>query len=29
MFSNTLNNDLFVSGKHKVIFEEFKSGTSK
>ena len=29
LFSNTLNNDVFVSGKHKVIFEEFKSGTTK
>ena len=29
LLSNTLNNDEFVSGKHKVIFEEFKSGTTK
>ena len=29
LFSNTLNNDMFVSGKYKVIFEEFKSGTTK
>ena len=29
LFGNTLNNDVFVSGKHKVIFEEFKSGTTK
>ena len=29
LFGNTLNNDVFVSGKHKVIFQEFKSGTTK
>lgn len=26
LFRNTLNNDLFVLGIHKVIFDDFESG---